>query len=146
MAKIRTETLVKKKLDKIDSGLTRTRNGGEIAKGYKPDRVYQKAILTIIVEIETSTDRKKHLGNYVKAHHYIASSNISGYILLIMQEKDNTKLKDIAAQISLYKKWFESNGIKSVPTQLVTLSQINGAVRSKTRLLTKSFTRLGRTL
>ena len=141
----RIETIVKEKLDSIHRNTVPIRNGGEIEKGYgyKPDRVYDVKTELLIIEIETSTDRKKHIGNYIKAHEYIAKNGKSGKILMIIKERDNTKLCDIARQISRYHNWINELGAKEIGLQIITISQLDKAVQNNVGLFTKSFGSIG---
>jgi len=142
----RTETVVKEQMDAIHRGNVPIRNGGEIEPGYKPDRVYEVGNNLLIVEIETSTDRKKHLGNYIKAHEYLNRVNKSGEVLIIIQERDNTKLESIYNQVSKYYQWITGLGAKKLPIQIITIDQITNAKDKNIGLFTKAFKRIGKKL
>ncbi len=145
MAK-RIETIVKELLDSIHRKNVPTRNGGEIEKGYKPDRVYEISGKILIVEIETSTDRKKHLGNYLKAHEYLERNNNNGDILMIIKERSNTKLESITEQVSKYYQWVTDLGASAIPVQIITIAQLEKAVKMNTGLFTEAFKKIGNQL
>jgi len=145
MAK-RTETIVKEKMDAIHRNKMPVRNGGEIEQGYRPDRVYEVNGRLLIVEIETSTDRKKHLGNYLKAHEYLNRSDKSGDILMIIKERDNTKLDSIYNQLSKYYQWITGLGAKKLHVQIITIDQLSKAKNKNIGLFTKAFKKIGKKL
>lgn len=142
----RIETIIKEKMDAIHGKNIPIKNGGEIEPGYKPDRVYEVNGNLFIVEIEASTDRKKHLGNYLKAHEYLNRSDKSGSVLMIIKEHNNTKLENIFKQVSKYYHWISSLGARKLPIQIITTDQLIDANDKNIGLFTKAFKKIGKQL
>lgn len=79
-------------------------SGGQLTKGYKPDTVLQKENEYIIMECDTGTSRKGYLGAMLKAARFLTSEK-SGKLILVIKEKPNTKVKQIAEHLQEYLTW-----------------------------------------
>jgi hypothetical protein len=81
-------------------------SGGQLAKGYKPDTVLQKDNDYIIMECDTGTSRKGYLGAMLKAARFLTSEN-NGILILVIKEKPNTTVKQIAEHLREYLTWLK---------------------------------------
>ncbi|TWI78989.1 hypothetical protein IQ13_3380 [Lacibacter cauensis] len=79
-------------------------SGGQLAKGYKPDTVLQKENEYIIMECDTGTSRKGYLGAMLKAAKYLIKEK-NGILILVIKEKPNTTVKQIAEHLREYLTW-----------------------------------------
>lgn len=83
-------------------------NGGEIEKGYKPDYVLYRENKYVILESECSTSRKMYIGCMMKAAYFLQGNN-SGILVIILSERDNTTLDNIADHLKPYYEWIKGN-------------------------------------
>lgn len=81
-------------------------SGGQLVKGYKPDTVLQKGNEHIIMECDTSTSRKGYLGAMLKAVRFLSNER-KGILVLVIKEKPNTKVKQIAEHLQEYLVWLQ---------------------------------------
>lgn len=81
-------------------------SGGQLVKGYKPDTVLQKDNEYIIMECDTGTSRKGYLGAMLKAARFL-SNDRKGVLVLVIREKPNTKVKQIAEHLQEYLVWLQ---------------------------------------
>lgn len=79
-------------------------SGGQLVKGYKPDTVLQKGNEYIIMECDTGTSRKGYLGAMLKAARFLTSEK-NGKLILLIKEKPNTTVKQIAEHLREYLVW-----------------------------------------
>jgi hypothetical protein len=79
----------------------------QIASGYKPDVVVRDTDgrLSAIIECETTTSRKAFLGDLLKAEKYASDDGVHPTLLIVLQEKENTTVEQIANHISNYSTW-----------------------------------------
>lgn len=85
-------------------GYTVLNSGGQLTKGYKPDTVLQKKNEYIIMECDTGTSRKGYLGAMLKAAKYLTNER-NGVLILVIKEKPNTTVKQIAEHLQEYLAW-----------------------------------------
>jgi hypothetical protein len=81
-------------------------SGGQLTKGYKPDTVLQKENEYIIMECDTGTSRKGYLGAMLKAARFLTSEK-NGKLILVIKEKPNTTVKQIAEHLREYLTWLK---------------------------------------
>lgn len=81
-------------------------SGGQLTKGYKPDTVLQKRNEYIIMEFDTGTSRKGYLGAMLKASKYLTNEK-NGVLILVIKEKPNTTVKQIAEHLREYLIWLK---------------------------------------
>lgn len=81
-------------------------SGGQLAKGYKPDTVLQKDNEYIIMECDTGTSRKGYLGAMLKAARFLIKEK-NGTLILVIKEKPNTTVKQIAEHLREYLTWLK---------------------------------------
>lgn len=81
-------------------------SGGQLTKGYKPDTVLQKGNEYIIMECDTGTSRKGYLGAMLKAAKFLANEK-KGILILVIKEKPNTTVKQIAEHLRGYLIWLK---------------------------------------
>lgn len=81
-------------------------SGGQLVKGYKPDTVLQKGNEYIIMECDTGTSRKGYLGAMLKAASFLSNER-KGILVLVIKEKPNTKVKQIAEHLQEYLVWLQ---------------------------------------
>lgn len=81
-------------------------SGGQLTKGYKPDTVLQKDNDYIIMECDTGTSRKGYLGAMLKAARFLTSEK-NGKLILVIKEKPNTTVKQIAEHLREYLTWLK---------------------------------------
>jgi hypothetical protein len=81
-------------------------SGGQLVKGYKPDTVLQKGNEYIIMECDTGTSRKGYLGAMLKAARFLSNER-KGVLVLVIKEKPNTKVKQIAEHLREYLAWLK---------------------------------------
>lgn len=82
-------------------------SGGQLAKGYKPDTVLKKENDYIIMECDTGTSRKGYLGAMLKAARFLTNEK-NGILVLVIKEKPNTKVRQIAEHLEEYLVWVKS--------------------------------------
>jgi hypothetical protein len=87
-------------------GYTVLNSGGQLTKGYKPDTVLQKGNDYIIMECDTGTSRKGYLGALMKAARFL-TKEMNGVLILVIKEKPNTTVKQIAEHLREYLKWLK---------------------------------------
>lgn len=81
-------------------------SGGQLVKGYKPDTVLQKGNEYIIMECDTGTSRKGYLGAMLKAARFLSNER-KGILVLVIKEKSNTTVKQIAEHLREYLAWLK---------------------------------------
>ncbi|MGB4775859.1 MAG: hypothetical protein WBP45_11845, partial [Daejeonella sp.] len=81
-------------------------SGGQLVKGYKPDTVLQKGNEYIIMECDTGTSRKGYLGAMLKAAKFLTNEK-NGKLILVIKEKPNTTVKQIAEHLREYLSWLK---------------------------------------
>lgn len=81
-------------------------SGGQLAKGYRPDTVLQKDNEYIIMECDTGTSRKGYLGAMLKAARFLIKEK-NGTLILVIKEKPNTTVKQIAEHLREYLTWLK---------------------------------------
>lgn len=81
-------------------------SGGQLAKGYKPDAVLKKENDYIIMECDTGTSRKGYLGAMLKAARFLTNEK-NGILVLVIKEKPNTTVKQIAEHLREYLTWLK---------------------------------------
>lgn len=81
-------------------------SGGQLVKGYKPDTVLQKGNEYIIMECDTGTSRKGYLGAMLKAARFLCNER-KGILVLVIKEKSNTTVKQIAEHLREYLAWLK---------------------------------------
>ncbi|RTL60004.1 MAG: hypothetical protein EKK37_03935 [Sphingobacteriales bacterium] len=81
-------------------------SGGQLTKGYKPDTVLQKGNEYIIMECDTGTSRKGYLGAMLKAARFLTDEK-NGILILVIKEKPNTTVKQIAEHLREYLAWLK---------------------------------------
>lgn len=137
----------KELLDKLPKGSAKqSHDGGYLAEGYKPDRVYRRNGCTWIIEIEASTSRKGFIGGYLKAQKYFDDLSISkGRLLFIVQgqrpnaKKEPVSLEAVGKQISQYHSWLREKGISVQPTYLMYDNVLAELVVNGIDILSKEF-------
>jgi hypothetical protein len=87
-------------------GYSIVNSGRQLTKGYKPDTVLQKGNDYIIMECDTGTSRKGYLGAMLKASKFLTDKN-NGILILVIKEKPNTTVKQIAEHLQEYLKWLK---------------------------------------
>lgn len=116
----RFEIRAKRELSTLRSpGCTLFSDGGQVAIGYKPDRVYVRRGYCWIVEFESSTSRKGFIGGYLKAQKYLSEARGSNGALIFVINENNCNLKPVAQQIAQYHYWLKKQGITVQPTYLM---------------------------
>ena len=80
--------------------------GGQLVKGYKPDTVLQKGNEYIIMECDTGTSRKGYFFAMLKAARFLIKEK-SGVLILVIKEKPNTTVKQIAEHLREYLTWLK---------------------------------------
>ena len=82
--------------------------GQELVPGYKPDIVLQNEEKEelIILESETSTNRKAFLGGMLKAAYYLTEAK-RGRLVFIMKEHSNATVKQITHHLKPYFVWIK---------------------------------------
>ena len=74
--------------------------GKEVYKGYKPDLVLKCGRISLIVELESKTDRKAFNGDVVKAEQYAFNENLNLTLLIVITQKhSNTTVNNIAVDL-----------------------------------------------
>lgn len=81
-------------------------SGGQLVKGYKPDTVLIKGDNYIIMECDTGTSRKGYLGAMLKAARFLTNEK-NGILVLVIKEKPNTTVKQIAEHLREYLAWLK---------------------------------------
>ena len=81
-------------------------SGGQLTKGYKPDTVLQKENEYIIMECDTGTSRNGYLGAMLKAAKFLVKER-NGILILVIKEKPNTTVKQIAEHLREYLTWLK---------------------------------------
>lgn len=81
-------------------------SGRQLAKGYKPDTVLQNKNEYIIMECDTGTSRKGYLGAMLKAGKFLTEEK-QGILILVIKEKPNTTVKQIAEHLQQYLAWIK---------------------------------------
>ena len=99
-----------KQLSHSAEGYAVLNSGGQLTKGYKPDTVLQKENEYIIMECDTGTSRKGYLGSMLKAARFMTNEK-NGILILVIKEKPNTTVKQIAEHLREYLAW-----LKRLPT------------------------------
>ena len=81
--------------------------GEEVAKGYKPDLTATDTSdrLVLILESESTTNRKAFLGDLVKAEKYAEECEAHPSLVIVMQVYSNTTVKQIAEHLTPYVDW-----------------------------------------
>jgi hypothetical protein len=87
-------------------GYSLVKTGGQLVKGYKPDTVLSKGNEYIIMECDTGTSRKGYLGAMLKAARFLTNEN-KGILILVIKEKTNTTVNQIAAHLQEYLIWLK---------------------------------------
>src|SRR6266498_1828727 len=82
------------------------KTGSQLDKGYKPDAVLQRKNEFIIMECDTGTSRKGYLGAMIKAAKFLANEK-KGILVLVIKEKDNTKVHQIYEHLKDYYDWIK---------------------------------------
>ena len=95
-----------KNLSHSAEGYAILNSGGQLTKGYKPDTVLQKRNEYIIMECDTGTSRKGYLGAMLKASKYLTNEK-NGVLILVIKEKPNTTVKQIAEHLREYLIWLK---------------------------------------
>ena len=95
-----------KNLSHSAEGCAILNSGGQLTKGYKPDTVLQKRNEYIIMECDTGTSRKGYLGAMLKASKYLTNEK-NGVLILVIKEKPNTTVKQIAEHLREYLIWLK---------------------------------------
>lgn len=95
-----------KNLSHSAEGYSVLNSGGQLAKGYKPDTVLQKQNEYIIMECDTGTSRKGYLGAMLKAARFLSNEK-KGILILVIKEKPNTTVKQIANHLWEYLAWLK---------------------------------------
>lgn len=103
MQKIMKDSLFKQLSHSAD-GYSVVNSGRQLAKGYKPDTVLQKDNDYIIMECDTGTSRKGYLGAMLKAARFLINEK-NGILILVIKEKPNTTVKQIAEHLREYLVW-----------------------------------------
>ncbi len=105
--------LIKKMKDRLfkdllhnAEGYSLLNSGGQLTKGYKPDTVLQNKNNYIIMECDTCTSRKGYLGAMLKASKFLTNEK-EGILILVIKEKQNTTVKQIAEHLREYLKWLK---------------------------------------
>src|SRR5258705_11773932 len=80
--------------------------GQQLDKGYKPDVVLKSQDEYIIMECDTGTTRKGYIGGMVKAAKYL-SGDKKGIAVFVIQEKNNTTVKQIHLHLIPYFEWIK---------------------------------------
>lgn len=93
-----------KQLSHSADGYSVVNSGRQLAKGYKPDTVLQKQNDYIIMECDTGTSRKGYLGAMLKAARFLTDEK-NGILILVIKEKPNTTVKQIAEHLREYLIW-----------------------------------------
>ncbi|MBN8718625.1 MAG: hypothetical protein J0H85_04215 [Sediminibacterium magnilacihabitans] len=88
------------------NGYSVVNSGKQLAKGYKPDTVLQKDNDYIIMECDTGTSRKGYLGAMLKAGRFLTNEK-NGILILVIKEKPNTTVKQIAKHLREYLVWLK---------------------------------------
>lgn len=81
-------------------------SGGQLTKGYKPDTVLQNENDYIIMECDTGTSRKGYLGAMLKAARFLSEER-KGILVLVIKEKPNTTVGQIAGHLQDYLIWLK---------------------------------------
>lgn len=116
----RFEKRAKRELSALRSpGCRLDNDGGQVADGYKPDRVYIRRGLCWIVEFESSTSRKGFIGGYLKAQKYLGEVHGGNGALVFVINENKRNLKPVARQIAQYHNWLKEHGISVQPTYLM---------------------------
>lgn len=95
-----------KQLSHSADGFKVLNSGGQLVKGYKPDTVLQKGNEYIIMECDTGTSRKGYLGAMLKAAKFLTNEK-NGKLILVIKEKPNTTVKQIAEHLREYLSWLK---------------------------------------
>ncbi|HNU47266.1 MAG TPA: hypothetical protein PKM40_00445 [Bacteroidia bacterium] len=96
-----------KKLVHFAEGYSIVNSGKQLAKGYKPDTVLQNQNEYIIMECDTGTSRKGYLGAMLKASKFLTMEK-QGIFILVIKEKPNTTVKQIAEHLREYLVWIKT--------------------------------------
>ncbi len=97
-------------------------DGGEIEKGYKPDRVYEyrSGAQWLIVEIEAHTSRKGFIGGALKAaKHFDEYEDGNGKFIYIVSSRNFDNLEALLGQMTPALDWLQSYGIPVPRTYIV---------------------------
>lgn len=81
-------------------------SGKQLSKGYKPDCVLLGNDGYIIMECDTGTSRKGYLGAMMKAARFLSKTN-TGVLVLVIKEKPNTTVRQIADHLRDYLSWLK---------------------------------------
>lgn len=97
------------------SGFLMFKNGGDLEEGYRPDYVLSNSKgMYIIMESEKATSRKHIIGGLLKAAHFLRNDK-SGILIIVLEEKGNTKKEQIHRQVNRYFNWLKKlTNLKSV--------------------------------
>lgn len=85
---------------------TMLKDGQELTAGYKPDYVLASAKDYVILESERNTSRKGFVGGMIKAAKFLQTPK-SGFLVYVIQEKDNTTVSQIASHLVAYFNWIK---------------------------------------
>lgn len=85
---------------------TMLKDGQELTAGYKPDYVLISGDNYVILESERNTSRKAFVGGMIKAAKFLQKTK-TGFLVYVIQEKDNTKASQIAAHLKDYLHWIK---------------------------------------
>lgn len=103
-----------KKLAHSADNYTIVKTGSQLEKGYKPDAVLQQKNDFIIMECDTGTSRKGYLGAMIKAAKFLSDKR-KGILVLVIKEKDNTKVHQIYQHLKYYYSWIKPlTNLKSI--------------------------------
>jgi hypothetical protein len=122
-------------------GIKCEHDGGRVAFGYRPDRVYIGRQKTWVVELESSTSRKGYLGGYIKAQKYIHQEcgGLGALLFIINEQRCNADT--IREQLQHYHDWLSSLGVPVQPTYLLNTSQLKAFAKSGVTLFSDEFLR-----
>jgi len=134
------EAKIKKLLDQHGTkNVKQLHDGGVVAEGYKPDRVYKRNGQVWIIEIEASTSRKGFIGGYLKAQKYFEDTDTGkGRLLFIISDKDK-KLESVSKQITQYHNWLKDKEIKVHPTYLMYDTELGKMAKNDIEIFSKEF-------
>lgn len=136
----RFELVTKRQLDMLPlNGSILIKDGGQVATGYKPDRVYEHNGEFWVVEIESSTSRKGFIGGYLKAQKYFHEEHEGlGKLLFVINERKRN-LHSVSEQVKQYHLWLAEQGVSVQPTYFLYDTQLREFVAKKVKLFSKSF-------
>jgi hypothetical protein len=136
----RFEVATKALLDKLPLGEVKPlHNGGCVAFGYKPDRVYIVRRCTWVVELESSTSRKGYLGGYIKAQQYLHEKRNGRGALLFVVNETRCKSETIKRQLQHYHNWLYELGVPVQPTYLLYTNEVKALAERGVTLFSREF-------